>query len=252
MEIIGLTGPIKHGKTTFANAVEVIDPTALHIETGLIIAEVADAFHEQMPFPPERNNIQWMNKWLKFLPGILKDTVHVDTTYKELRFTEDDVYENPKEFEKFYAHAVLLTQNPELSKQAITTDNKETYRPILQWLGGYLVSRVSPIIWNDEIFRRVDIARESGAKIAIISGLRYESDAKAVKKHGGTIVELIRPDLPLEDIADPTERERSKIKPDITVRNLGTVKDLEDTAAVVVNDVVNKKAKNLYLTTEQI
>jgi dephospho-CoA kinase len=45
MIILGMTGPIGHGKTTFADALSDLVPSTVHFESSLIIAEVANDMH---------------------------------------------------------------------------------------------------------------------------------------------------------------------------------------------------------------
>ena len=39
MILLGLTGPIGHGKTTFADALAKIEPTTVHLETSITRAK---------------------------------------------------------------------------------------------------------------------------------------------------------------------------------------------------------------------
>lgn len=247
MLTIALTAPQKHGKSTFSELVHEIEPTSFDIETSTVISEVADAFHAEMPIPPEENNIEWMNKWLKILPEILQKTVHVDTTYENLRFSRNDVEADIKHYEKFFWHSVALAKNPELAEHKITPENKSAYRPILQFLGAYLIKSVSKTIWTDEIYRRVDVAKEQGAKVATVGGLRYLTDERAARQYGATIIDIFRPGMPELDLNDPTERERSKITPDIRVTNNGDKSEYKVVIKDIMNDLSAGKPKSLYL-----
>jgi hypothetical protein len=247
MDIIGIAGHLKHGKTSLAEALIQTDEHSFYIESGLVIAEVADAFHEQMPRPPEKNNVIWMNTWLKTLPGILQDVVHVDCKIDQLQFTESEAKDNLPDFEKFFKHSVNLVQNPTLAEQKITVENKNTYRPILQWLGGYCVSRVSPSIWYDEIFRRVDSEAEQGATLTVVGGLRYPKDAGIVREHGGKVATVVRPDMPKVDSTDPTERSIEAIVADTIVYNNGDLIQLSTLAPTIRADLAKKSLKPRYV-----
>lgn len=251
MIVVGFGGGIEAGKTTLINACTQLDPEAFHIESWHPIGEVADLFHNEMPVPPEQNDIRWMNKWLKVLPAIVQEVVHVDCDYDQLQFTEQDVERNFGDFEKFYRHSVNLAANPELANHKITDDNKSQYRPILQWLGSYLVSRVKPTIWYDEIFSRLDSAEQLGAELGLIGGVRYKSDYESVHAHGGTVIKVIRPDRPEKDSNDPTERERNSWIPDITVYNNDTEERFVALAPVLLDDIRAKKYKSVYLANDQ-
>jgi len=250
METLWVTAPIKHGKTTFAELVSEIYPDSFNIETSEIITEVADAFHEKMPIPPLENDIEWMNKWLTFLPPILKDIVHVDTTYGQLKFTQTDVEENFKQYEKFFLHSANLTKNPDLANHKITIENKDSYRPILQSLGSLLIYKVSGDIWSNEIAQRLNKAKELGAPIAIVGGLRYKNDELAARKYGGHIVDIFRPGMPEIDINDPTERERSSIQADIKINNDGTIDEFRKLTMNLLDDVQVGQPKSLYIASD--
>jgi hypothetical protein len=244
--IVGLGGEMHAGKSTLAGAFS----ADFHIESWHPIGEVADKFHEQMPVPPEQNNITWMNKWLKVLPAIVQEVVHVDTTYEQLQFTQADVDNNPTGYEKFFQHSVNLLRNPELAQHRITEENKPQYRPILQWLGGHLVARIKPTIWYDEIFDRIYTAQQSGAEDATIGGVRYKSDFDSVHNEDGKVIKVIRPDMPTKDSNDPTERERNSWPADITVYNTGNVEDLMAIAPVIWDDLKFNTYKSVYISKE--
>lgn len=246
--IVGLGGDMHAGKSTLAGAFSKIEPETFHIESWHPIGEVADEFHREMPVPPEQNNIIWMNKWLKVLPLIILQVVHAECTYDQLGFTQQDVEDHPVAYKKFYEHSVNLVRSPELAQQKITEENKPLYRPILQWLGGYLVAKVNPTIWYDEIFDRIDTAVTSGAEHATIGGVRYKSDYDSVHNEGGRVIKVIRPDLPSRDVNDPTERERNSWVPDITVYNSGSVDDLIDLAPVIWEDLKSDNYKSVYIS----
>jgi hypothetical protein len=248
--IVGIGGEMHAGKSTLAGAFAKIDSETFHIESWHPIGEVADNFHEQMPRPPEQNNIDWMNKWLTVLPAILKEVVHVDSTYEQLQFSQNDVDQNLTDYAKFFQHSVNLVSNPKLANKKIIEDNKSQYRPILQWLGGHLVARVKPTIWYDEIFDRIYTAQRSGAEHAIIGGVRYKSDFDSVKNEGGKVIKVIRPDMPTKDSHDPTERERNSWVPDITLYNTGDVEDLLTIAPVIWDDLKSNVYKSVYISKE--
>ncbi len=250
MIITGFGGEIGAGKSTLAHEIERLEPETFLIESWHPIGEVADAFHEHMPAQTGKNEIAWLNRWLKVLPTILSEVVGTESTYSQLRFTQSDVDEDFPKFEKLLLHASNLLKDPDLAMQKITEDNKKTYRPILQWLGGYMVSEVAPTIWYDEIGRRVDAAKQRGAPLAIINGVRYASDFKSVHAIGGVVGRLVRPDLPVKDGNDPTERERNSWRPDFTIINNNEVTDLLDLAPIILEDLKSDSIKPTYITVD--
>ena len=173
MIIIGMTGPIGHGKSTFAKAVKSFEDSTIRFESSLIIAEVANALHAATSNLPDRYDVESINQWLKPLPDILREIVHEKCTSKQIEIDQGDAERHPIEYDKLLLHIENLHRNPSLLHQKITGENKEAYRPILQWLGGYMVKKVGADIWYKEIIRRVKLSENHGYKICIIGGLRF-------------------------------------------------------------------------------
>ncbi len=248
MIIIGMTGPIGHGKSTFAKAVKSFEDSTIRFESSLIIAEVANALHKATAKLPDRYSVESINDWLKPLPAILEEIVHQKCTFSQIEIDQSDAERHPIEYDKLMLHLESLQRNPAMLHQEITVDNKEAYRPILQWLGGYLVQRVSGDIWYDEIIRRVKASEDAGYKICIIGGLRFPRDANNVHRAGGAIVKVYRPDHLQYDMLDPTERERDNIPTDSTIVSNGTVEDMLKCAKQVVKDIADNSLQKLYQT----
>ncbi len=247
MIIIGMTGPIGHGKSTFASALKKIIPAAQHFESSLIVAEVADALHASSKDIPSRDDLDKINNWLKPLPSILLSTVHAKTSFEQIKISADDVNLHPVEYEKLFLHIQNLKANPDLLKHQITKENKESYRPILQWLGGYLVKKIDPGIWYKEIVRRIHNEKSTGNALCIVGGLRFPTDAQILHQAGGIIVKVYRPGHLEYDKLDPTERERENIKVDTTIISNGTVDDLNNCAERILQDIhANKLQKTYY------
>lgn len=251
MILLGMTGPISHGKTTFARALEDLEPKSIHLESSLVIARVANAMHASLDKVPDPYDIDELNQWLAKLPAILEETVHTKCTVEQLRLDQASIEQHPIEYQKLIMHVELLRKDPGLARQAITIDNKETYRPFLQWLGGYLVQKVDPGIWFNEIIRLVYDAQSTGCKLCIVGGLRYPNDAAAIRHAGGQVVKVYRPGHLQNDMLDPTERERDNIPVDCTIMSNGTVEDVKACAARVLEDIKNNRLSSLYQTKQE-
>lgn len=248
MIILGMTGPIGHGKSTLASALAKLEPTTAHFESSLIIAEVANAWQAKLKNIPDPNDIDELNDWLKVLPAILVDIVHTKTSFDELKLRRSSMDEHPIDYLKLILHVENLRRRPELIKQRIDKDNKETFRPILQWLGGYLVERADKGIWYNEITRRIQAAGQKGSQLCIVGGLRYPSDARILRAGGAQIIHVYRPGYLQGDLLDPTERERQNIQTDCVVMSNGTLADVNNLAPQFLIDLRKNTLKRTYET----
>lgn len=248
MIILGMTGPIGHGKTTFADALTAMEPSTVHFESSLIIAEVANALQAALTDIPDPYNVERLNNWLRALPAILLEIVHVRCTFEQIKLDQTAMEEHPIEFQKLILHVENLQRKPELMGQQISKENKESYRPLLQWLGGYLVQRIDSGIWYNEIVRRIRQAAAAGCQLCIVGGLRYPTDAAILRGAGAMIVKVYRPGHLQSDMLDPTERERQNIQVDCTIMSNGSVADVKKFAETFYNDLKANKLQSLYHT----
>ncbi|MES2971443.1 MAG: hypothetical protein V4702_03925 [Patescibacteria group bacterium] len=248
MIIIGMTGPIGHGKSTFADGLKELVPSTVHLETSLIIAEVANAFQSALNDIPDPYNVERLNNWLRALPPILMDIVHARANFEQIKLDQIAMEEHPVEYQKLILHVENLQRRPELINQPITKDNKESFRPLLQWLGGYLVQRIDSGIWYNEIVRRIRQAAAAGCELCIVGGLRYPSDAAILRGAGAIIVKVYRPGHLQSDMLDPTERERQNIQVDCTIMSNGTVADVRKFTAIFYEDLKQNKLQSTYHT----
>lgn len=248
MVIVGMTGPIGHGKSTFAEALQKLEPSTFRIEFSTVVIEVANAMHAALQTVPPRDDIEAVNRWLHSLPVILLQTTHVKVTFEQIALVAEQIQGHPIEYEKLFLHIDNLTQNPHLAKQSISRENKEEYRPFLQWLGGYLVQKIGPTIWQDEVVRRVKQAGQQGYKLCVVGGLRFPADATALSNLGAKIIKVYRPGHLQYDVLDPTERERENIQLDSTITSNGDLNNLNKCAAGVLEDLRNNNLRSAYQT----
>ena len=248
MILLGMTGPISHGKTTFAGALAELEPLTIHLESSLVIAQVANAMHAALAKIPDPYDVDSLNEWLKSLPAILENTVHTKVSFDRLKLDQASIESHPIEYQKLIMHVENLRREPSLARQAITVDNKETYRPFLQWLGGYLVQKVDAGIWYNQVVRLVNDAETTGCKLCIVGGLRFPTDAAILRNAGGLIVKVYRPGHLQNDMLDPTERERDNIPVDCTILSNSTMEDVKRCAAVFLKDVQDGKLQLTYQT----
>lgn len=242
MIIIGITGPIGHGKTTVADSFASLEPTLCHFESSSIISEVGNAMHKVLQAIPNASDLASINNWIQNLPDILEQTVHIPASFDQLKLTEQGFKDYPIEYQKLILHIQNLKRSPDLAKQEITPQNKDHYRPFLQWLGGYLPERIDPGIWYKELVRRIHDSAQKGCEFCIVGGLRYTVDAELLRAEGAKIIKIYRPGYLQNDMLDPTERERENIQVDATILSTGTLDDLKRCTEVVWRDI---KAGNL-------
>lgn len=246
MELIGITGPIGHGKTTFAGALLELESPALHLESNMPIIEIASAWQLALPQAFDPHDVTALNEWVRELPNILQDLFGIQTTYEALKIHPETAMAAPIEYEKLLHHAALLVSEPGLALQRITPENKELYRPLLQWLGSYLPPRIDEGMWYREIVRRAKEFEKSGGKLCVSGGIRYPIDAQIWRDAGGTVLKVHRPDKREHDLSDPTERQRNDIVADSVIVNNGTIDDLQRLAPRVLSDIEEGTLKAEY------
>lgn len=250
MILLGLTGPIGHGKSTFADALTGLEENSRHLESGMVVAEIANALHGSTQKIPLRDNLDSINIWLRPLPAILLEKLGLKVDFEGLKLSAEAVARHPIEYEKLFLHIDMLARDPQMLRNTITRENKEEYRPLLQWLGGYLVHKVNPEVWYKELIRRSEKLKVEGCKLCIVGGIRFPSDANLVRKVNGTIVKVYRPDHLQFDMLDPTERERESIVPDATIISNGTVEDLKQCAQKFLEHVQRGNLEKTYRTAD--
>jgi hypothetical protein len=248
MYIIGMTGPIGHGKTTFAKALKELVPNSCHLESSQVIIEVANAMHASLANIPDPYDAIALNNWLRALPEIIVDITGVRFTFEHIQLNEDMIAMHPVDYQKLILHVENLQRNPEMAKKLITNENKDNYRPFLQWIGGYLVQKIDPGIWFNEIVRRVQKAEQDGCELCIVGGLRFPTDATILRKSGAKIVKVYRPGHLQNDMMDPTERERDNIQVDSTIMSNGTIDNVKTVAAKFLEDLKADNLAKLYQT----
>ncbi len=246
--ILGITGPIGSGKSTFSELLAMAEPHSVIYESGEVIIEIAEQFNKalasELSFEVADNDVDVINQALIWLTGVISEQLHKDIVWSQLALTKHRRAVHPEYYEKLFAYLKQLRAHPALANQHITKDNKATYRPLLQWLGGYLVATVSKTVWFDEIFRRID-RYDAGKKLIIINGLRYPTDAELVRSHSGFILTIERPTI--QALADDiTEASRSKITADSLILNNGTLDDLTQLARRVWDEASISRLQKLY------
>jgi len=230
--IVGITGAIGSGKTTLASMLTELEPSHAVYETSQLIAEVAEDFNRalsgELAFETANDDVELANQALIWFVEAINEQLHQDVTWNQLAITKHQLAANPALFEKLFTYIDQVKKQPPLLEARITTENKGTYRPLLQWLGNYLIAKVSKTIWYDEIFRRIAL-HDDDKNLIVIGGVRYPSDAMVVHEHDGLLVEVSRvgDQTDTTNLTDPTEASRSEIKADVHILNNGSLEQLQ-------------------------
>lgn len=250
MIIAGITGGIGYGKTTFAKFLADQSSSARHLETWELVAEVATALKDDSKQHPAPDDLVAVNRWLYPLADIVRTSMHVLITFGDIQLTPERLEQTPENYDKLFEYLQAVKINPALVTTAITEESKEQFRPLLQWLGGYLVARAGSGVWYDELLRRTAHLRTSGCDLVTIGGVRYPGDAERLRNAGGMILEIKRPGQVEQDRHDITERERTLISADTTVINDSSLQNLDHTAQIVFTDLKLRQLQKEYQSAE--
>lgn len=244
--MVGLTGGIGHGKTTFADLLSAQARASTHFETWELVAEVAMALCNENVELPNSSDIDAINQWLFAMPEIVALHAHATLDFNDIRLTPERLAAHPEHYQKLNDYLDLIAVNPELADSDITDENKDTFRPLLQWVGGYLVAQVGAGVWYDELLRRINLLRGSDSQLVTVGGVRYPGDAERLRNNGAIIIELQRIGEPDHDSLDITERERIKIVADCIVQNDSNLDRLERCAHKVYTDLATRHLQQHY------
>lgn len=227
-ELIGITGAIGSGKSSLAKLLTDCEPSHAIYETYQLVAEVANAFNQalkaELEFQTARNDIELANQALVWLPSAIEECLHRDVSWSQLAVKKHATMVRPALYRKLFVYIAMARKKPQLLDKPITAKNKETYRPLLQWIGAYLIAKVGKTVWYDELMRRIKL-HDADKNLVVICGVRYPSDAAIIDQAKGRIVAIERPAIKVP-ITDITEVRRRSIRPDCIVVNNGSLKDL--------------------------
>lgn len=113
--------------------------------------------------------------------------------------------------------------NPEKKEALMDRWPYETPRVVLQKVGTDMFRNIYPDVWVENLKDRV---KASVCQDVVITDVRFENEARAIRELGGYIVRVERPGLPKSDFHS-SELEMDLISVDVTVVNDGSVRLLQ-------------------------
>lgn len=128
------------------------------------------------------------------LKGTGKDTVasHLCDIYGFRRFAYADILRDA--LVRMFGVSPDLFTEAALKEVATPELFGQTPRYLMQTLGTeWGRDIVSPTLWIDLMFRQVE---QSGSQLVVVSDVRFDHEAEAIRSRGGKIWRVIRPDSP--------------------------------------------------------
>lgn len=249
MIILGITGAIGHGKTTFSEYLTNLPRNAQHFESSDLIIKVANELRRSSGSAPQSLTVETLNSWLAPLSSIVSVQLNAVVDPSQLLIQQAEVENDPKQFESLFRFISQQRTHPAGSQELILDANKFQYRSLLQWLGGFIVHRCGGL-WYQEIVRQIVATPDLDA--AIVGGLRFPDDANCLRHEGGQILHIIRPQMRELQASDVTEQYRTAIEINATVINDGSLLQLQACAAAVYQDALRGKLQEVYQASEML
>ena len=107
---------------------------------------------------------------------------------------------------------------PDFLRPYCGNTKKPTFRAFLQHFGSEVMRGVNDNIW-------IDCTLSNCGKNVIISDCRFPNEAKAIKRRGGIVIKVVRPDAKAED-SHQSETHIDEIDADYTLWNDSTMENL--------------------------
>lgn len=104
-------------------------------------------------------------------------------------------------------------------------ENKNTFRPVLQWWGTeFRRDLFSSTYWLDRARATIQHGLDEN-RLVVITDVRFQNEADFVREHGGKVWKVVRENNTNTD-KHPSETELASIGADYYVFNNGSLKDL--------------------------
>jgi len=87
-------------------------------------------------------------------------------------------------------------ETPGLKEDPLPGFGGKSARKVMQLFGTeFARSMISDTIWIDKLVENIGLLRESGVEKIVVDDIRFDNEAIAIKKLGGHVIEVRRPDF---------------------------------------------------------
>lgn len=119
-------------------------------------------------------------------------------------------------------------------------ENKEYYRPLLQFIGDLRIRESNELYWCRNLRDRIDYYKgfSKDLTIAIVPDVRYPHMADWIKEQGGFIIRINKPNINKSE--HHTENSMDDYKFDFVVTNDSSFDDLKLSAFYLSKDILEK------------
>ncbi|HXJ56944.1 MAG TPA: hypothetical protein VNU68_09790 [Verrucomicrobiae bacterium] len=106
-------------------------------------------------------------------------------------------------------------------------EQKAVFRPILQWWGTeFRRGLFGDTYWIERLNERLEAARQCHQPVCIVTDVRFQNEAEAIRAAGGCLLRIHRPTAPTND-AHPSETVMDGYRFDDVIDNSGTISEFE-------------------------
>src|SRR6266702_308289 len=116
--ILGTTGNIGSGKSTFAKLLCNVESSHAHYETSELVAEVAEDFNRalsgELAFETTTDDVELVNQTLIWFVESISEKLHREVPWNQLAITKRAIATRPELFEKMFAYVDAAKKQPPL------------------------------------------------------------------------------------------------------------------------------------------
>jgi hypothetical protein len=163
----------------------------------------------------------------------------------KVEINPEDFASHPDWYEKLFVYLQQVRVDQTILGTEITADNKNNYRTLLQWIGGYFLYKLDdPLLWYKVLLKRANAAGDH-IELVAMNTPRHPAEAEFIQQAGGKVLKIDRPGL-MSDTTDVTERHVAEINADAIITNDGSLTDLKSLAQKVHDDLLQNRLRPSY------